>query len=777
MKKKYLAVLLLMAILLTSIMPADSIVKAAEEENGVISGECGENVTWVLDEGTLTISGSGYMESYKYDAYAPWFNYREQIKNVVITSGVTNIGQYAFYECYNLETVEIPDTVAIIDYLSFCKCDKLTEITIPGSVTWINEQAFYCAGLTKVKIPDGVKGVMKNAFGLCESLEEVEISKTVEGISSNAFQECFNLKNIHVAEDNAQYCSVDGVLYNKDVTELIAYPYGRETVIIPESVTSLGDTFTNNRRLVKIESLGTITEIPNGAFLGCNSLEEIVLPESVTKIGSGAFDGCMSLRSIRIPDSVMTIGAYAFSDCGIEEIVLPESVVSIDDGAFYGNYALTEFTISNELTEIGDLCFAECYNLAEITIPAEVKTIGYLGFYDCTHLKEITFEGDAPELPIYTEGTWYVGTFPIDFEWEKPGDIFRGVTATVYYPENNETYTEEFMELCGGDIEWKMNVTIPNDETGIPDTALYNAVLSAADSNGDSILTLKEAEKITSLSANGFGISNLQGLSVCKNLVSLDLQNNQISDIRPIKDLNLESLLLDGNPVDDTLIQIENAEDGATVETELTDTTVLSQEVLEAMQGKDITLNITLENGIMWSMNGTNVLSEELADVDLAVEKTENGNISTEEITILAGDRVTETYIFAENGTLAFPMQLTTEVPTAITKEKAVLIQSVDDSLRFADATLVFGNALTFDLTEKADSIIVYGTNGDTNGDDSVSIKDTMQMLHHISNRSALNAVQNGFADVDMSNTVNLQDLMREMHYISGRIDNLYEAE
>ncbi len=157
-----------------------------------------------------------------------------------IPDSVTSIGQYAFYTCSKLTSVEIPDSVTSIDYYAFRDCTSLTSIEIPDSVTSIGGSAFYgCYNLTSIEIPDSVTKIGNSAFGFCKSLTSITAD-----------------------ENNPNYCSVDGVLFSKDKTTLIQYPIGntRTTYTIPDSVTSIGEwTF------VYCDSLTSITfENPNG---------------------------------------------------------------------------------------------------------------------------------------------------------------------------------------------------------------------------------------------------------------------------------------------------------------------------------------------------------------------------------------------------------------------------------------------------------------------------------------------------------------------------------
>ncbi|MBQ7793561.1 MAG: leucine-rich repeat domain-containing protein, partial [Clostridia bacterium] len=150
-------------------------------------------------------------------------------------------------------------------------------------------------------------------------------------------------------ENNENYSSSDGILFNKDKSTIICYPEGKtaDLYTIPNGVTSIGDY----------------------AFYGCSNLTSITLPNSVTSIGRYAFSGCRRLTIITLPDSVTSIGVYAFRYCSsLASITIPDSVTSIGDYAFYGCSSLASITIPNSVTSIGNLAFSGCSSLNDIKV-------------------------------------------------------------------------------------------------------------------------------------------------------------------------------------------------------------------------------------------------------------------------------------------------------------------------------------------------------------------------------------------------------------------------
>ena len=242
-------------------------------QDGESSGKCGDNVIWRLEDGVLTITGTGEMQDFSIVG-SPWYSYpyRSTIKSAVIQPGVTSIGNYAFEGCTNLTSVTIPDSVTRIGYEAFYSCSSLTSLTIGSGVTEIGGEAFvYCWSLTSVTIPD-----------------------SVTTIGTNAFKWCKNLTAINVTSGNKNYASQNGVLFDKEMTTLICCPAGKTGVYaIPDGVTEIG----------------------NYAFNYCEKLTGVTIPDSVTETGRYAFAYCTSLTSVTIGNGVTTIGDYAFNNC------------------------------------------------------------------------------------------------------------------------------------------------------------------------------------------------------------------------------------------------------------------------------------------------------------------------------------------------------------------------------------------------------------------------------------------------------------------------------
>lgn len=196
---------LLLAVLQVMLVFAAVPVSAADD--AATSGTCGENLTWTLSGGTLTISGSGEMKNYSWES-VPWYSSRTTIQSVVIEDGVTYIGESAFWACSSLTSVVIPDSVTTIGGYAFSECSSLTSVTIPDSVTTIGSGTFGgCSSLTSVDIPEGVTTIGSGAFGVikvayqeysgCTNLQTVTLPERIKTIDYAAFNGCDNLSDVY----------------------------------------------------------------------------------------------------------------------------------------------------------------------------------------------------------------------------------------------------------------------------------------------------------------------------------------------------------------------------------------------------------------------------------------------------------------------------------------------------------------------------------------------------------------------------------------------------
>ena len=238
------------------------------------------------------------------------FAYSKTLNNITIPNSVTNIENEVFAYCTSLESVTIPNTVTDIGVYAFRGCTSLTSITVPNRLTRIEDGVFYdCSALTEVIIPNTVKSIGDYAFRGCNSLSSITIPNSTTQIGIASFASCDSMTGIYVQNGNSAYSSVDGVLFNKNQTELIQYPSGREgTYPIPDGVVTIAEA----------------------AFFDCDSITGVLIPDSVTGVGYEAFFSCSSLKNVTIGNGLTSIRADEFEWCSsLTSMVIPKSVTSI----------------------------------------------------------------------------------------------------------------------------------------------------------------------------------------------------------------------------------------------------------------------------------------------------------------------------------------------------------------------------------------------------------------------------------------------------------------
>ena len=437
---------------------------------------------------------------------------------------------YAFSKCNKLKTIVIPDSVTSIGAWAFSSCSSLTSITIPDSVTSIGNSAFYnCSNLMSITIPDSVTSIGEEAFRDCYSLTSVTIGNSVTSIGNYAFSGCYNLTSIIVLEDNSKYSSLDGILYNKDKTEIIQVPQGISGAITLSSyLTNIGyKAFSGCHSLTSITISDSVTSIGSGAFSYCSSLTSItidennkyykstggnlyskdgttliqytigkpaikfIIPDSVTSIGDRAFYNCSSLTSITIPDSVTSIGNEAFYNCSsLMSIIIPDSVTSLGWYAFYNCSSLMSITIPNSVTGIGSSVFNGCKSLTSITIGDGVTSIGQGAFYDCSSLTSIIIPDGVTNIGEYAfTGCSSLTSLIIGCDVISIGygvlSSCSGLTS-ITVDENNKYYKSIDGSLYSKDGKTLMQYAIGKTATEftIPDgvTSIYNNVFSGCSS-------------------------------------------------------------------------------------------------------------------------------------------------------------------------------------------------------------------------------------------------------------------------------------------------------
>ena len=452
---------------------------------------------------------------------------------------VTTIGERAFYNCINLMSVTIPDSVTIIGKEAFRSCEYLISITIGNSVTTIGD----------------------SAFSFCDRVVEV-INKSSLTILGSTGEYSYNVINaMEVHSGTTKIVNQNDYLfytYNNGVNSLIGYVGTDTELTLPANYN--GKNYKIDRyafyKCIDITSItipDSVTSIGQCAFNGCESLTNITIPNSVTNVGSYAFEKCLNLQyttydngyylgnsenpylvfvmpqsksitSCQIYDTTKILCAYSFSGCSsLTSITIPDSVTSIGSSAFYNCTGLTNVTIGNSVISIGSDAFEYCQGLASITIPSSITSIGSSAFYRCTGLTsvhitdiakwcEISFD-DSDANPLYYAKNLYLN---------------GNLVTDLIIPEGVTSIGSSAFYNCTG----LTSITIPSSVTNIGNYTFYNCSNLMSITIPNSVITIGNSafancKNLTNVTM-GNSITNIGNYAFdsCSNLTSITIPDS-----------------------------------------------------------------------------------------------------------------------------------------------------------------------------------------------------------------------------------------------------------
>ena len=466
---------------------------------------CGENVTWTFDGETLTISGNGPMSDYSLENPAPWSDLGP-VYTLEITSGVTKIGDYAFYEMKHLFDVTLPDTLTTVGSYAFYNCfsiqqlqffeglttieeyafnglSSITSLTLPESVQSIGtyafcgcsnmktldlgagditfgSYAFAASGVVNPVIPEGVTVLPNYLFWNCRNIGSVYLPTSITNISYAFYNSA--LRTAYYAGDEDSWSQVVGNDIESSYSTVKVYYNGRTT-----ADTALGDsglTYHISNDVLTISGTGAMPNYTSSSeqpwYYNRNSITKVVLDTGVTSVGDNAFAYLSALKEVEFSERITTIGEDAFYECSkLERVNLPERLTTIGEGAF-SNCNLEELVIPDRVTTIGSYAFSSADRLRYVKIPNRVTSLGRNAFASCTGLETVVIPANLKTIPDYAfyscnalQQVYYTGT---EAQW---GSVTIGTyntaltTAQISYNWRQAVSSG----TCGDTLNWEID--------------------------------------------------------------------------------------------------------------------------------------------------------------------------------------------------------------------------------------------------------------------------------------------------------------------------------
>lgn len=469
---------------------------------------------WDFDKtsGILTVSGCESIPDFTYEdqwTTPPWAEHREEILHITIADGVKRIGNMAFRDMPNLESIVLPYGLKEIGDYAFYKAEKLKYASLPANLETIGDYAFAeCLELPDFHIPAALKHIGQGAFQFCKLPTSLILPSQLSSVGNGAFQHCTGLQEVTIlgspealrytfqgctALQIIRFCgnapaSLGDITFEDRV--ICYYPSHNSTwtdeildtanlyytawfaSYDPASEKLPGETTSGQCGRTAYWELkdGTLTISGTGdvTYLGWENfrsdIRKVIIEDGITNIPNSAFYQCGNLTSVTIPQSVTFIGSNAFNQCKkLGAVTLPENLEFMGGYAFEHCEALEEIVFPEGMTEIPNGAFLGCKSLKSITWPSNLTLVGQAAFQNCTSLKELHFPATLQSLGDYAFSKCS-SLKKLYFYGDAPGVsnfTFEGVTATAYYPPGNVSWISGGMKFHSGNISEKPD---PNQE-------------------------------------------------------------------------------------------------------------------------------------------------------------------------------------------------------------------------------------------------------------------------------------------------------------------------
>ncbi|MEE1055744.1 MAG: leucine-rich repeat protein [Acutalibacteraceae bacterium] len=438
------------------------------------------------------------------------FEYCYALEEITLGLGIKTIPYSFAYNCKALKEITIPENVETISNYAFKNCSALSNIKFNSKLTQINYEAFNnCDALTVVDIPDNVKTIGDRVFAYCDKLTTLNIGSGVTTLNVSVVDDTPSLTSINVSGENTVFASLNGVLFNKDMTKLISYPRAKAGEYkMPDTVVTIGSyAFEDCKAMTAVTMSKALTTIESYGFIGCTAITSLEFGDNLNTIGYQSFTNCSGLTSVKLGINTKTIDGYAFSGCtSIESIDFGKSLTSIGGWAFYNCSNLPSVVLPDTVTTINSEAFYYCTSLKSVKLGSGLKTIGTWAFEYCTSLESI----EIPDAVTNVGGSAFYNCSAL-----KSVKIGRGTTSFPYelygctalesitVADENTTYASYNGVLFNKDLTNLMKY--PAQKSGdfiIPDTV--NTISSDAFRDAKKLTSIKEYGNVFSVGSSAF---------------------------------------------------------------------------------------------------------------------------------------------------------------------------------------------------------------------------------------------------------------------------------
>ena len=355
------------------------------------------------------------------------FYRNSSITSVTIPNTVKTIGNCAFYQCTELQSLLLYEGLQVIGDSTFTNCSSLKSVTVPTSVQIIGNRTFYqCTGMQSLTLSEGIKVIGNRSFTRCISLDSLIIPSTVTYIDDAAFYDCTGLTSLEILAEEPPALFANNVFQNIPVA--ITIPCGTYSTYQNSSywvafklIDPCNNSFIHESFVYSVIAKSIVETDPDTVCLeGCiGTIEDLDIKRSfvykeksyiIKKIKNYAFSNNTGITSLHIPSSVDSVGDYAFQKCsGLVNIKIDNGVAHLGDYSFYNCSSVESVSMDEGLLSIGNRCFAHCTKITTLTLPSTLQTIDDYAFFNCYSVKQYHFLSTTPPT---LKGAYVFGVKP-----------------------------------------------------------------------------------------------------------------------------------------------------------------------------------------------------------------------------------------------------------------------------------------------------------------------------------------------------------------------------